>query len=358
MTVCPGRIKSPSNQHPNPYDCASRYCPVCGDRWQKDQRVMAVAAAEHVPDTVALVTVTAPGSAYFADAAWRWVGGPWRLKRWWNEEARSAWRDLHLWASRPLRGWAKKQAPGWRVLFRSWEYQKRGLLHLHLVLPYSTPEEKRVTDLYVWNLWSGARAHEFGYVMAGDTGTPPSWARPPRVKPANGTDAARYVCKYVASTGAGKEGMRDVAQRTAQRGSVLYVAPALTRRSGVTMTGLRNRRRIWARYPWARASRDAWEDACLVEAIQRGRPRLTTGAVLRIRLALSRTRAGSVVDGTTGELLPPVPAPPPPEGGRTPLPRPAPARRLVAVLAPVLLRDPEPAERSHYRTVPVIVGGV
>ena len=173
------------------------------------------------------------------------------------------------------------------------------------------------------------------------------------LKPASGRDAARYVCKYVASTGAGKEGMRDVAQRTAQRGSVLYVSRRLTAASGVTMTGLRNRRRIWARHPWARDDADAWEAARLIEAAQRGRPRFSATAVLRLRMVLSQRRAGAVVDALTGEVRPPVPAPPPPQGGRTPLPRPVVGRRLVAVLAPVLLRVPDPASGRVAETVVV-----
>lgn len=312
---------------------------------------MAVAAAEHVPDTVALVTVTAPGNAFFADDDWRVIGGPWVKKKWWNAEARGEWRRLHLRASRGVR--QRDDYPGseWRVLFRAWEYQKRGLLHLHLVLPYATVAQQALTDAYVLRLWELAREHDFGYVMAGDTSTPPTWARAPKVKPARGEDAARYVCKYVASAGAGKEGMRDVAKRTAQRGSVLYVSRTLTARSGVTMSGLRNRRRIWGRYPWARGGGDPWEAARRIEEAQRGRPRFTPEAVLRLRMALTRTPAGSVVDERTGELCPPVPAPPPPEGGRTPLPRPAVSRRLVAVLAPVLLRDPDPASGRIYGTV-------
>lgn len=351
MSVCPGRIKSPANPRPNTFDCASRYCPVCGDRWQKDMRVMAVAAAEHVPEHVGLITVTAPGDEYFDDRDWQIVGGRPVLERWWNADARERFTQLHRDASKGPRDYAQGHGETWEVLFRAWEYQKRGLLHAHIVVPMGTPVQETASRLYLANLWSYARAHTFGYVLGGTKGTGTNWSTPPVLARASGKDAARYVCKYVASVGAGKEGMRDTARRTAQRGSVLYVARSLTRASGVTMTGLRNRRRIWGRYPWARAGGEAWEQARLIEAAQVGRPRLTDQAVQRIRLALSRTQACLLRVAGGGEVYSRIPAPPPPQNGRTPLPGPPRTGVVDAVLAPVLLRVPEGGSRGLYATV-------
>lgn len=350
---CPGTVRTDLNPTPEPFACNSRYCPVCGERWQKDMRVMAVAAAEHVPDHVGLITVTAPGDAYFEDREWRVVGGRPVIERWWNADARERLTRLHREASRGPRAYAEEHGERWEVLFRAWEFQKRGLLHAHLVVPMGTPVQEEASRLYLANLWTWARAHDFGYVLGGTKGTGTSWRRAPVLARASGRDAARYVCKYVASVGAGKEGMRDTARRTAQRGSVLYVSPTLTSKSGVTMTGLRNRRRIWARYPWARDGGEAWEQARLIEAAQVGRPRFTPAAVQRIRLALSRTQACLLRVAGAGEVLPRIPAPPPPQGGRTPLPGP-PRRGVVDVaLAPVLLRVPESGSRGLYRTVVV-----
>lgn len=353
--VCPMprtvRIRDEVYEQP----CAYRYCPVCGLRWQGDQRVTAVAASEHLGGAAGLLTVTGPGGDYF-DRLARSMGGPKKYAVWsWNRTARRRWRRLHLWASRPLRAWAREHAPGWRVLFRSWEYQRRGVLHLHLVVPYGTPAERRVTDLYVENLHRAARNYGFGYVMGGDTAKRPRWDRVPRVKPADGPAAARYVCKYVAATGAGKEGMADVAKRTATRGSVLYISPTLTRASGVNMTGLRNRRRIWARFRDEDGEVEDWASACLADSVQRGRPPLTPDALVAIRQAASRTGAGVWVDAGTGEVGEATLAPPPRQNGRT---EPGPDRsttRVVLRLAPVLLPDPSRPQLGPWRTSAEVV---
>lgn len=346
-------VASEMNRRPNPFACNSRYCPACGERWQKDMRVMAVAAAEHVPEHVGLITVTAPGNDYFEDRDWAVVGGRPVIERWWNGDARERFTGLHRDASKGPREYAKVHGETWEVLFRAWEYQKRGLLHAHIVVPMGTPVQEAASRLYLANLWTWARSYDFGYVLGGTKGTGTSWSTPPVLARASGKDAARYVCKYVASVGAGKEGMRDTARRTAQRGSVLYVASSLTRASGVTMTGLRNRRRIWARYPWARAGGEAWEQARLIEAAQVGRPRFTAQSVERIRSLLSRAPACLLRVAGAREVYPRIPAPPPPQNGRTPLPGPPRTGVVDVVLAPVLLRVPGAGSRGLCATMVV-----
>ena len=66
---------------------------------------------------------------------------------------------------------------------------------------------------------------------------------------ANEVLAALLKTGIDASKTAGKEGMVGVAQRTATRGSVLYIARALGQITGVTMTSLRARRRVATKYP-------------------------------------------------------------------------------------------------------------
>lgn len=356
MNVCetPRTVRLRDEVYEQP--CGARSCPVCGQRWQGDQRVQAVAASEHLGGTVGLLTVTGPGGAYFARAAAD-EGGDTRIAVLrWNRQARRRWRRFHLWASRPMREWAREHAPGWRVLFRSWEFQKRGVLHLHLVVPYGTPAERRVTDLYVQNLHLGARQHGFGYVMGGDKSRRARWDRMPRVKPADGPAAARYVCKYVAATGAGKEGMWHVAKATATRGSVLYISATLTRASGINMTKLRNRRRVWARFRDDDGEVPDWDACCLADSVQRGRPPLTRASMERVRKAARLTSAGSWVDVETGEVRDATEAPRPRENGRTGPPRPKGAARLALALAPVLLPDPKRPWLGPWRTEAVLVG--
>lgn len=350
MNVCPTPRTIEVRDETYPAPCGSRYCAVCGQRWQGDMRAQAVAATEHLPGGLALVTITAPGNAYFGSLdAWGMTPMPIRYERW-NRSARRRWRALHLHAAAPLRRWAEKIGLDWRILFRAWEYQKRGALHVHVVVPYGTPDERRFTDAWVHNLWACAAEFGFGYVLGGDKKQQPAPGQEPKVVPADGPAAARYVCKYVSSTGAGKGSMVEVAQRTAQRGSVLYVSRTLTQASGLSMTTLRARRRIVARHPWAVESNAAWDEACMVDAVQRGRAPLTEDAITWIREAVRRTGATLWAGSNGGQLYPPTPAPPPRQMARTSHVNARPRSVLLLELASVLLGDPERPNLGGRRT--------
>lgn len=355
MSVCERRRTIKVREEEYEVPCGSRYCPGCGVRWMGDQRVCAVAAAGELSGAVALITITAPGRDWFQRAGNREGVRPREAMRRWNETARRRWRELHLLASSPVRRWQREHAPAWRLWMRSWEYQKRGALHLHLVLPWGTPEERRVTTLYVHNLWSCARAHGFGYVLGGDAEDQPTWRHAPRIAPADGPGAARYVAKYVASTGAGKEGMIGVAQQTATRGSVLYIARPLGEASGVTMTSLRSRRRVATKYPGAAETRTRWEAACLVDAIQAGRPPLDGPSVAALRRAAATPGVVGWVDPDDGILEPPTPAAVPLGAKEDRVPYAGPGRVVVAALAPVLLGDSDPGPLGPTRTRVVAV---
>lgn len=355
MNVCERRRQIKVREEEYEVPCGSRYCPACGIRWMGDQRVCAVAAAAEVGEAVALITITAPGADHFKRAGRRWGVRDREAMRRWNEDARARWRRLHLACSRPIRAWLATRSSRPLLLMRSWEYQKRGALHLHLVLPYGTHDERRAVNLYVHNLWSCARDDGFGYVLGGDRDETPSWTRPPRVAPAEGASAARYVAKYVASTGAGKEGMVGVAQQTAMRGSVLYIARALGAVSGVTMTSLRARRRVATKYPESGATRSSWESACLVDAIQSGRPPLTPEAVRALRRVCGAPGVVGWVDPTDGVLEPPTRAAVPLGASEDRTPWAGPRRAVAVVLAPVLLGDPDPGPLGPTRTALVAV---
>lgn len=334
--------------------CGSRECAVCGERWERDQRVRAVAASEHLGAAVALVTVTAPGRGYFSWGPAGSYDNPTEQMADWNRSARQRFTGLHRQASKEARRSARAAGCDWRLLYRSWEYQKRGALHVHLVLPFGTPAEREATGRYVNELHNLRDRWAFGHVLGGQRERHRDWSRPPRVAAAESSAAARYVCKYVASIGSGKESMRTVAQRSAKRGSVLYISPALTRRSGVTMTTLRNRRRVWARYPWARSSADQWRTACVVDAVQRRRAPLTTAGEARLAAAVSRSGVESVLDASTGELIERTAAPMPLVLVGTSPGCLRHGRLTVVSLASVWLGVPKRPELGHVRTEVVL----
>lgn len=336
--------------------CGSRYCPACGERWAKDQRVRAVAAAKHLPGDCALLTITGPGNAFFAPDIHQPQSRVRRRKTSWNRSARERWQELHRQASREPRRVAREAGCDWRVLFRTWEWQRRRVLHLHVVVPYGTTDERAATDAYVAGLHEHARRHGFGFVLGGDREDTPTWDHPPRVKAMDVNAVAAYVSKYVSKAGDTRNGMVNVARAAGMRGSVLYVCDRLVQASGVTMTSLRYRRRVVGRYPWALASEADWNAACVVDAVQVGRSRLTDDAIATIRQAAEAHPPTYVIEHATGRVTTPTAAPVPP-GTRGHRPR-EDGRRWVLhlTLASVLLRVPEPENLGWIRTHVVGVG--
>lgn len=336
MNVCDRMrtVKVRSEEYQIP--CGSRYCAVCGKRWMQDQRIVAVAGAEHVVGDVGLVTITGPGDRYF-DRLCRERG--WKRRhavRVWNASARRRFRRLHQRASAAPRKWDRRMGSDWRVLYRVWEYQKRGVLHVHIVVPMGSWGERCASRRYLRALCDLRDTYGFGYVLGGDASEEAGSRRYPTLARVPRDRAARYVAKYVSATGAGKESMQHTARRTASRGSVLFVSPWLTRQSGVTNTTLRNRRRIWARYPWARDSAAGWRAARLVDAVQRGRPPLTRDAVLALRRGALRWRPDRWVDTRTGQCGGLTAAPCPLSADRNLKPRPTDGGDLQVALASVL----------------------
>lgn len=296
--------------------CACRSCPTCGVLWLGDTRIRVLAAAHSFAGSVALVTVTAPGVDVLP-----WDASGKRVAAWyaaeWNRTAPARWSALHRAAARAARRRAKELRVDWRLLVKVWEYQKRGVLHLHLIVPAGCPGELAASKAYVDALAGGAAARGFGFVDRGRLPAKGARRSSRTLVPVAPGRAAGYCAAYVASAGAGKPGIAEVARRQGVPGAVVYVAQALTRRSGVTMRSLRARRRVVCLYEGATASEDAWHAACLLDALERGNPPMTAeqrGALLAVATA-ARWRV--VVNSETGETKEPnvAPLPPSPHGG-------------------------------------------
>jgi hypothetical protein len=175
---------------------------------------------------VVLVTITAPGSARRPDAA--------AMMRW-NHSAPARWRQLH----RRAREAARRAGYGVTVVSRTWEYQKRGALHVHVVLGVQTARELAGAHAYADHLTRLRAHHDFGFV---DRGRRVGGRRCLEVVPS--TRAARYVAKYLSPLDRlGKPTLSETVTRQDVPPHVLYVSRELTRRTGVTMRELRRRRR-------------------------------------------------------------------------------------------------------------------
>lgn len=215
--------------------CRRRTCPGFAPLWANDWRHLLMMNLLQL-DGVALVTITAPGrderlawdrSKCRHPAAVRCSGKlgcrvVQEIADRWNADCEGRLSKLHRAAPQIAR---RRHGPGSLVAAKTWEEQSRGLQHAHMVVPFSTPQEKARARTYVAALKELAPKEWFGFVdlrqrFNGDDG---------------GIRAALYCAKYVGKA-AGAE--------TAVRRPV-FIGRFLTMQSGLTMRLLRWRRYIF-----------------------------------------------------------------------------------------------------------------
>lgn len=257
-----------------------------------------------------MITVTAPGNGVLpADPRTGVV--PRRRAARWNETAPLRWRGLWAVSSQRARRRAKALGIDWRMLARVWEPQRRGLLHVHLVLPFGTAEERECTYIALGGLL--ARRHEFGFGFV-DRGpkvqvAPGVWDRRLPVIPV--AQAANYVSKYLTHSAGEKGSLLEVARRRMMVGPILHVATPLKRASGVSMRSLRLRRAVLARAGGSCESLEEWERQCQLHALERGVMPLDPWTDVLIRSQWRDDCSMAVVDVSDGQVIEPTPAPPP-----------------------------------------------
>ncbi len=242
--------------------CRARTCPSCGVLWAGDTRRRILANVEHYDGDVTLVSITAPGvdgvpfwwrqpdgRSWVEVPCWRAWSIPWADREnrvadptaaaHWNSTAAARWRRLHrAAASRARRRHGVLSLLGW-----SWEFQKRGLLHKHVILGVNTPRERAAAQTYAEALNELRHRHGFGFVDRGRKVAGQS-ARHLEVIPAG--RAARYVAKYLSPLdGEGKPTLSETVTRAEVPPLVVYISRTLTGETGVTMRYLRWRRHAW-----------------------------------------------------------------------------------------------------------------
>lgn len=185
---------------------------------------------------VALLTVTAPGQA--SGLVWdrsacthppgETCSGPKGCRvlagaaNAWNRQAESSWRDLHRAAAQKAR---RRHGPGPIVAAKVWEVQDRGVLHLHLVVPFGDPRERARAREYVAALNELRPRHGFGFVDLSQRFDGEGC----------GARAAGYCAKYIAKATGSEMSVRRPA----------FVGSFLTQAVGLTIRLLRWRRYIW-----------------------------------------------------------------------------------------------------------------
>lgn len=221
--------------------CRRRTCPKYGPVWARDVRRVLFENLK-ASGSVVMTTVTAPGAAVL----------PWSCERphkhsgdlgckvepnaahEWNLNARLQWSRLHRRLSQ-----ACKRHHGFNpLLLRIWEEQKRGVLHLHVVLAFSPGAEQRAAQLYIEMLSERACEYGFGFVDR-------------KVGRASGkvwdpSAAAAYLSSYYVRGKGAKATINQTVLSDQIPPSVFYVARRLLKKTGVTMRSLRLDRRMWA----------------------------------------------------------------------------------------------------------------
>jgi hypothetical protein len=209
--------------------------------------------------SVALLSITAPGVdgvAFWWKNPAGWVDVPgWRAHEipWadarrqhadpavairWNRSAPRRWRELHRAAAQRAR-----RAHGvLSVVSRTWEYQRRGLLHVHVVLGMATPRERAAAHAYALAVEDLRERHGFGFVS--DTSRSSSW-RQRGLEVIVAERAARYVAKYLSPLKDGKPTLSETVTRRDVPAHVIHVGRFLTARTGMTMRYLRWRRKAY-----------------------------------------------------------------------------------------------------------------
>jgi hypothetical protein len=272
------------------------------------------AAASELGGAVALVSVTGPGQDWLPwDASGKRVQAD--VARVWNGSAPLRWSAIHRQAARAARREAKVRGVEWRLLVKVWEYQKRGILHLHLLVPAGSAGQLAASEAYVRELVAAAPGECFGFVDRGRLPARGARQSARRLEPVSPHRAAAYVAAYVASTGAGKGGIAEVARSQGVPGAIVYVAQPLLAASGVTMRSLRARRRVVCQHPGAVESPDRWRAACLVDALQRRRAPLSPAARAALAASARSKQWTYVMEASSGELLSPTLAPLPRSNG-------------------------------------------
>jgi hypothetical protein len=209
---------------------------TCGTLWAGDTRKKLLANISAYAGAVTIITITAPGADVLPwDESGRRVRAADRYR--WNRTAPKRWRALHRAASQI----ARRRCGKFSMLARVWQYQGRGVLHVHVVAGVETAREIAAANVYAQALVDLGPRHGFGFV---DRGKSTNGVRHLEVIPA--LRGARYVAKYLSPLSAdGKPTLSETVTQPDVPPHVVYVSTKLTLQTGVTMRQLR-----WCRFAY------------------------------------------------------------------------------------------------------------
>jgi hypothetical protein len=184
--------------------CGRRTCPAVYPTWKRDQRAVVREALKEYGGLLLLTDVTLPGTPE-QERNRRNVAIPWassglrrgdpkalhkanrRFKarlRWIKRKAYNGGRSALL-----KSGLLYEQLPP--VLVGNLEFQKRGALHAHLALPYTSPQERVFTRAFIDSMKEWAPRSGLGFVQG--------WQAAEKTSLLGHERAAGYLTKYLTS---------------------------------------------------------------------------------------------------------------------------------------------------------------
>ncbi len=227
--------------------CKKRTCEICGLTWARDWRRGMFENLKSLGVEVAFASVTPPGQAELPyDGRVCAHLGPHKHGKGygcrvngdalaeWSRDLSKRWKRLHNAARNATRREMGRCLP---LACRAWEPQSRGPGHVHLVFALHRPGDLELVKCYLAHVARLAPRHKFGF---------PGEKEGVSLQLMTGERAAAYVSTYFVKGKGGKPTLQENARNPHLPRLLIWVAPALTRKTRVTMRNLRRCRQLWA----------------------------------------------------------------------------------------------------------------
>ena len=229
------------------HSCKKRTCAICGLTWAKDWRVVLFANLKHLGCLVMLSAITPPGQDHlpYDEERCAHLGPHVHSKRYgcqidadalaqWSHDISKRWKRLHNAARNAVKRRHGRCLP---LVMRAWEPQARGAAHVHPVFAVPTPGDVRLATAYFEEVARLAPRHGFGFV-----GRKRGVSQQIMVA----DRAAAYLSSYFVSGSGKKATLSENARNPNLPRMLIWLTPALTRQTGVTMRSRRRQRQLWA----------------------------------------------------------------------------------------------------------------
>lgn len=229
------------------HSCKKRTCDICGLTWAMDWRVVLFANLKELDSLVMFSAITPPGQdhlpydeAHCAHYGPHKHGKPYECRidpdalAQWSHDISKRWKRLHNAARNAVK---RRHGRCLSLATRAWEPQKRGAAHVHPVFAVPTPHDVVLASAYFEEVARLAPRHGFGFVGQ-------KRGRSQHVMSAE--RAAAYLSSYFVSGRGEKATLAENARNPHLPRLLIWINPALTRRTGVTMRSRRRCRQLWA----------------------------------------------------------------------------------------------------------------